>query len=110
MKYKDNPIIQGNHEVLVWPQGKGIAAMIGKVGPKEITESIVYSEDGLHFSKTHEVVDVPTAGGAYRSEAFTGSSTGKQIEWGVHIGTRKGSLPFIERFELHKSEPKVNDK
>ena len=110
VKYKDNPIIQGNHEVLVWPQGAGVAAMIGTTGPKEITSSILYAEDGLHFSKTHEVIDVPTAGGAYRPEAFTGSGTGKQIQWGVHIGKRKGSLPFIERFDLAKSEPDSNEK
>ncbi len=109
VKYQGNPIIQGNHEVLVWPQGAGVAAMIGKVGPKEITSSILYAEDGLHFSKTHEVVDVPTAAGAFRPEAFTGSGTGKQIQWGLHIGKRKGSLPFIERFDLVKSGPDVNE-
>ena len=102
IKHSGNPIIGGNHEVLVWPQGKGVAAMIGTVGPKSITRSILYAEDGLHFSKTHDVVDVPTAAGAYRPEAFTNSGKGEQVVWGVHIGQRRGSLPFIERFELSK--------
>ncbi len=106
----ENPVIPGNHEVLVWPQGKGVAAMIGTTGPKEITRSIMYSEDGLHFSKTHNVIDVPRAAGAYRPEAFTDSELGKQIEWGVHIGTRRGFLPFVERFDLVTSEPGINEK
>ncbi|WP_146581525.1 family 43 glycosylhydrolase [Neorhodopirellula pilleata] len=100
IKHSGNPIIGGNHEVLVWPQGQGVAAMIGTVGPKSITRSILYADDGLHFSKTHAVVDVPTAAGAYRPEAFTNSGNGAQIEWGVHIGKRRGTLPFIERFEV----------
>lgn len=104
VKYENNPVIPGNHEVLVWPQGTGVAALIGTTGPKEITRSILYAEDGLHFTKTHDVIDVPHAAGAFRSEAFTDSGLGKQIQWGVHIGTRKGSLPFIERFDLSSPE------
>jgi len=104
VKHAGNPVIPGNHEVLVWPQGKGVAAMIGTTGPREITRSIMYSEDGLHFSKTHNVADVPHAAGAYRPEAFTDSGTGKRIQWGVHIGKQKGSLPFIQRFDLVEEE------
>ena len=104
VRHPGNPIIQGNHEVLVWPQGKGVAAMIGTVGPKGITKSILYAEDGLNFSKTHNIINVPTAAGAFRPEAFTDSGQGTRIEWGVHIGKRKGFLPFIERFELIEVE------
>lgn len=100
IKHQSNPVIPGNHEVLVWPQGNGVAALIGTVGPKAITRSVMYAEDGVHFSKTHTVANVPTAAGAYRPEAFTDSGNGKRIQWGVHIGKRKGSLPFIERFDL----------
>ena len=99
-----NPVIPGNHEVLMWPQGTGVAAMIGTTGPKAITRSIMFAEDGLNFAKTHDIINVPTAAGAYRPEAFTDSGTGTQIEWGVHIGKRKGSLPFIERFDLAEGQ------
>ena len=104
VRVEENPVIPGNHEVLVWPQGKGVATMIGTTGPKEITRSIMYSEDGLHFSKTHNVIDVPHAAGGYRPEAFTDSGLGKQIEWGVHIGKRQGFLPFIERIDLSPTQ------
>jgi beta-xylosidase len=100
VKHEANPVIGGNHEVLVWPQGKGVAAMIGTTGPKDITRSILYAEDGVHFSKTHDIINVPSAAGAYRPEAFTDSGKGERVKWGVHIGKQQGSLPFIERFEL----------
>lgn len=110
VKYKQNPVIPGNHEVTVWPQGVGVAAMIGTTGPKNITRSILYAKDGLNFSKTHEVINVPRAAGAYRPEAFTDNNEGKQFKWGVHIGKKKGFLPFIERFDLVKTEPDAKEK
>jgi len=100
IKYEGNPVIPGNHEVLVWPQDDGVAALIGTTGPKELVSSIVYAADGIHFTKTHDVKDVPHAAGAYRPEAFTDSNSGRRIQWGVHIGKRQGFLPFIERFDL----------
>lgn len=103
VKHEANPVIPGNHEVLVWSQGTGVAAMIGSTGPKEITNSILFSEDGIQFSKTHDVKDGPWAGGAYRPEAFTDSGHGELPQWGVEIGRprgNKGGLPFIERFDV----------
>ena len=99
VRHEANPVIPGNHEVLVWPQGKGVAAMIGTTGPKDITNSILYAEDGLHFTKTHIVKNGPWAGGAYRPEAFTQSGKGDIPQWGVEIGRAKGSLPFLKRFD-----------
>jgi beta-xylosidase len=103
LKSEGNPVIQGNHEVLVWPQGEGVAAMIGTTGPADITRSILYAKDGVHFSKTHDVLNVPTAAGAYRPEAFTDRGAGEQIRWGVHIGYVRGGLPFIQRFDIDET-------
>ncbi len=100
VRVEENPVIPGNHEVLVWPQGTGVAAMIGTSGPKSITNSILYAPDGLNFSKTHQVVKGPWAGGAYRPEAFTESGNGDIPEWGVEIGRARGHLPFIHRFDV----------
>lgn len=107
VKHEACPVIPGNHEVLVWPQGTGVAAMIGTTGPKEITNSILYAEDGIHFSKTHHVKNGPWAGGAYRPEAFTQSGTGELPKWGVEIGKskgKKGRLPFIQRFDVTEEQ------
>lgn len=100
IKHEANPVIPGNHEVLVWPHGNGVAAMIGTTGPSAITNSILHAEDGLHFSKTHNVNDGPWAGGTYRPEAFTDSRTGDIPKWGVEIGRQRKRLPFIQRFDL----------
>lgn len=100
LRYEGNPVIPGNHEVLVWPQGTGVAAMIGTTGPQAIKRSLMYSEDGQHFVKTHDVRNSPFAPGGYRPEAFTDSDAGTRLEWGVHIGKQKGKLPFIQRYDL----------
>lgn len=101
VKHASNPVIMGNHAILNWPQGKGVAAMIGVTGPKNLTNSIQYSEDGIKFTKTHNVVDGPRAAGSYRPDAFTGSKDAKPIVWGIEIGKhKKGELPYLERVEL----------
>ncbi|MFC7338776.1 family 43 glycosylhydrolase [Haloferula chungangensis] len=104
VKSEHNPVIPGNHEVLVWSQGTGVAAMIGTTGPKEITNSVMYSDDGFNFAKSHHVKNSPWAGGAYRPDAFTDSGKGEAIRWGVEIGRAKGALPFIQRFEVEWSK------
>ena len=102
VRHESNPVIPGNHEVLVWSHGEGVAAMIGTTGPKAITNSIMYAEDGVHFSKVSSVKKGPWAGGAYRPEAFTESGNGEIPKWGVEIGRGKGKggLPFIRRFDV----------
>lgn len=109
VKHEANPVIPGNHEVLVWSQGQGVAAMIGTSGPEEITNTVQYSEDGIHFAKSHDVENGPWAGGTYRPEAFTESGEGDIPEWGVEIGRPRGmegqswpkdQLPFLQRFDV----------
>ncbi len=97
VKHEANPVVPGNHEVLVWLQGKGVAAMIGATGPDDIISTIQYAEDGIHFSKTNDIVDVPHAAGAFSPEAFTENGNGNILEWGVQIGRadlKKASPPL----------------
>ncbi|TWT36614.1 Glycosyl hydrolases family 43 [Posidoniimonas corsicana] len=102
VKHESNPVIPGNHAVLAWPQEGGVAAMIDRVGPREITNSILFATDGVNFSKTHSVIDGPVAGGAYRPEAFTDSGAGARPVWGVEIRHKKPQLPCIGRFDLEE--------
>ena len=103
VRHEANPVIPGNHEVVVWPQGTGVAAMIGKVGPKDIVHTIQYAEDGVNFKTTHKTEGEVFAGGTYRPEAFTGSTEGEIPPWGVEIGKGK-KLLHIQRFDLENSE------
>ncbi|MGJ8676695.1 MAG: family 43 glycosylhydrolase [Akkermansiaceae bacterium] len=107
VKYEKNPVIPGNHEVFVWAQGNGVAAMIGKVGPKTITDSILYAEDGLHFVKTHQVVNGPVGAGGYRPGSFTDQKLGENVEWGVELQyppKKSRGLPYIQRWDAEWAE------
>jgi len=99
MKHSGNPVIAGGHEVLAWPLGKGVAALIN-IGPSGIGRTLHYAPDGLAFSKMHNLRQIPRAAGAYRPEAFTDSGQGTMPQWGIQIGIQKGSLPFLERFDF----------
>ncbi len=98
VKYVANPVVPGGHEVLVWPLGTGVAAMIN-IGPERVRKTVQYAADGLTFSKMQDLETVPRAPGAYRPEAFTDNGRGRMVEWGIHIGSKKGFLPFLERFD-----------
>ena len=100
VKNDANPVVRGGHEVLVWPYGKGIVAMIN-IGPEEIANTLQYADDGITFVKMQSLRNVPHGAGAYRPEAFLDSGKGEMIEWGLHIGRKKGFLPFIERYHCH---------
>lgn len=93
------PIIDGGHEVTVWPYGTGVMSLV-RIGPAGLAKTIQYAPDGLTFSTWQDLKSVPIAAGLYRPEAFTESGKGTMPTWGVHIGMRKPFLPFIERITL----------
>lgn len=98
VKARGNPVVAGGHEVLVWPYGSGVMAMIN-IGPAGLRRTLQYAPDGLTFTKRADLADVPAAAGAYRPEAFTGSDRGAMIYWGISIRSRPGMLPFLQRFD-----------
>ena len=100
IKSSANPVIMGNHAVLVYPNGTGVSAIVGKTGPEDIINSVYYAPDGLHFQKTHHSANGPVAGGMYRPEAFTDSQKGLPVSWGLEIG-KKGKLPYLQRVDVH---------
>lgn len=97
-KYKGNPVAHGGHEVLAWPQGKGIALLIGVVGPKGVRNTIQYAPNGLHFQPVAKVVNPPAAPGGYRPDAFTDSKDARPMSWGLSMGYSQGDV-YLERFD-----------
>lgn len=94
-KAEENPLIEGGHEVCVWRQGEGVAALVQPNGPEGGT--LQYSHDGISFRRIAEV-SPPQAPGPYRADDFRDGRTGEGIEWGLHISLRSQPLPFLERF------------
>jgi hypothetical protein len=84
-------------------------AMIN-IGPAGIRRTLQYAPDGLAFSKYRDLPTVPNGPGAYRPEAFADSGTGEMVDWGVHIGHKKGFFPFIERFDCRWPRASVGGK
>ena len=105
VKHPSSPLAEGGHEVLVWPEGEGVAALVGMKLGKAVPFYLMYAEDGLNFKKTGQIPNVsgPWAPGAYRPEAFTDSDQGKVIEWGIHIGGQRPYL-FLERFDFAEEQ------
>jgi len=99
-RVQDGPVIDGGHEVLVWPQGTGVAALLSNHGPDEVKSRIHFSRDGIHSEPAQRISPTPSGAGAYRPDAFTGSNQGRPIQWGIHILNRKAGLPSLERFDL----------
>ncbi|MDF7806436.1 family 43 glycosylhydrolase [Pontiellaceae bacterium B12219] len=104
IRHPEQPDFPGNHEVVVWPQGTGVAALADGLGVKETANSVLYAADGIHFTKTHDVVDRPKAGGTYRPEAFTDSNQGEPPAWGGEMDPA-GKLLTPPRDERIKPAP-----
>ncbi len=99
VKHPANPVIPAGHEVMVWPQGRGVVALINYVGPAHLSRSMQYAPDGVTFSRVGPAHGVPNAAGFYRPEAFTDSGLGTWPEWGIQIQGQKGLLPGLSRFD-----------
>lgn len=97
-KVGDGPVVRGGHEVLVWPWGTGVAALVN-IGPEGIGRTLQYAPDGVTFFRVLDLENVPHAPGVYRAKGFQEVEDGPMIEWGLHIGHKEGYLPFLERFD-----------
>jgi hypothetical protein len=99
VKHPLNPVVKAGHEVMVWPLGEGVIALIN-TGPENLRKTLQYATDGIHFSTVYPVEKFPFAGGFYRPEAFTDSKEGGMPEWGIEISRCENCLPGLGRFEM----------
>ncbi len=95
VKSPHNPIIRSGHEVCVWPQGSGVAALVSPCGPEGGT--VQYSPDGIHFAVERKV-DPPAAPGPYRADRFR-DGAGPGIAWGLCHDVHSADRPFLLRFD-----------
>ena len=80
-KHPLNPVLNSGHETTYFPFKEGIAALAIKDGNE--AQTMQYAKDGANFEIAATVELTPTAAGAYTPDAFTNTSFGKGITWGV---------------------------
>lgn len=86
--------LHAGHEVMIWPQGKGVASLATAAGPR----MVYFADDGLHFEPKNAVTNHPAAPGAFRSDDFENQVEDKGLNWGISHSTHRGDL-FLMRFD-----------
>jgi len=90
--FADHSILAESHEVLVWPQGSGVAALAS------ISQTIQFAADGLHFERLTSVRHRPNAPGGYRPDTFADSKKPRSMQWGISM--EHGRDPYLRRFDM----------
>ncbi len=109
IKHAENPVVQGGHEVLVWPHGKGVAALIGWVGKDGVNRTIQYAPDGINFRAVAHVPNPPGAPGGYRPDAFTDIEDAEPMSWGLGMSHPDRGDPYLYRFDCDLSGLDLGD-
>lgn len=92
----DKEILEGSHEVLIWPQGTGIGAFAS------LTETFEYAPDGIDFMSKKlgvKVEERAVAPGAYRPDLTNPVVVGEGLKWGISMIPNKHEC-YLTRFEL----------
>lgn len=95
IKYGD-PLLDKSHEVLIWKQGKGVAALAS------ISSTLEYSHTGLDFLSNRKSLKVekrPFAPGAFRPD-LTGVLSDK-LEWGISM-VHNGPDCYLIRYDVQE--------
>ncbi|MBX2921655.1 MAG: family 43 glycosylhydrolase [Chitinophagaceae bacterium] len=95
IKY-DSPLLDGSHEVLLWQQGYGIAALAS------ISSTVEYAADGIDFN-THKlalkVTNTPIAPGVFRTDLTKRNIRGEGARWGISM-VLNGKECYLQRYEV----------
>lgn len=97
VKVTESPLVDGGHEVCVWPHGRGVAGLFCNVGPEGNT--LRYAADGVRFRRVARAVP-PKAPGPYREDNYQ-DGAGPGIRWGLCM--RDADWPYLDRFDCHLS-------
>ena len=92
--------LHSGHEVVIWPQGGGVASLASAAGPR----MIYFASDGLHFEPRQAVKNSPAAPGALRSDQFENNAARNGLRWGISHTARGGDL-YLERFDRLREPP-----
>ncbi|MDI1338139.1 MAG: family 43 glycosylhydrolase [Lacunisphaera sp.] len=106
-----NPVINSGHETTLFPFKGGIAAIAQHNGLEHNT--IQYAPDGINFHVESTTTFPPIAAGPYVPDAFTDTTDGRGITWGIAHFTTAGESratqhSILTRFDCDLSQD-VND-
>jgi hypothetical protein len=88
-KHPLNPVINSGHETSLFPFKEGMAAMVTRDGNEHHT--IQFAKDGVNFEIASIVSLLPNAAGSFIPDAFTNTTDGRGITWGIsHITAATG--------------------
>ncbi len=96
----DRPILAGSHEVMIWPQGTGVAALAS------ISSTLEYAADGVDFSSkkmAFKAENRPHAPGAYRPDLTNSVVIGEGLKWGIGM-VHNGNEAYLIRYQLIEKE------
>lgn len=94
-KLPENPLVNGGHEVCVWPVEGGVAGLFCHVGPEG--NSLQQSEDGIHFRRVKSFVP-PDAPGPFREDNYRNNAA-MTLQWGIAHRQDRGGAPYLVRFD-----------
>ena len=80
-KHPLNPIMNSGHETTLFPFKEGVAAFSIRDGNEMNT--IQYAEDWVNFDIASCVQNIPDAAGPFVPDAFTNTTDGRGITWGI---------------------------
>lgn len=90
------PILPQSHEVMIWQEGNGIAAL------SSLSNTLEYASDGIDFTSNKLSVkgkSIPKAPGAFRSDLTSRSADEKGLKWGISM-VMNGDECYLTRYTL----------
>ena len=105
-KHPLNPVINSGHETTLFPFRKGVAAIVQRNGMEHNT--IQYAEDWVNFRIASIGELYPAAAGPFVPDAFTNTTDGRGITWGLShftnaAGDWKKNHSILVRFDCDLS-------
>jgi len=97
VKHEGNPVLGSGHTVCVWPHRDGVAGLVDDAGPERFT--IQYARDGIHFQRVCKLKHVDIGCAPCDPDAFSNTTNGRGISWGVTARRRNGLL-YVLRFDV----------
>jgi hypothetical protein len=88
VKHPLNPVLNSGHEVGLFPFKEGVAALMVHDGTEH--DTINYAKDWVNFEIASICESVPIAPGAFVADAFTDTTNGQGITWGLSHFTNAG--------------------